>query len=746
MLSSKVVARSHAGSTLPPASTTTRKAAPMSSHPALTTRGLAPVALAAAAAGAVSVALALAAPASDAAAEEPPVEPPVEPVTPYEVWAVDQGEGLDRIHVYDADLDEVEVVDFSAQGHEVTTPHMIAFDSEHRYAVVAATTSGTVSIVRTADYEVVETIETGAGAHMASFTPDDASIWVANIGAATFTEITADLDEEAFALGRELDVTDDPAWQAEFAGVEGGGGGGAADIPAPVCHEYTADGRYAYLTLGPAEGGLVVVDIAADDPAIVAAFPRDEVRANCGLARSADGERMYANWGDPGDPDRDAEQTGAWYAFDTATHELLAATDETRGVDAHGVRLHPAGTELWQVNRGTDDGIVIDAPTGEIVDDIGFTGDSPDILDFAPDGERAFVSLRGPNPRSGAAHVATGETPGFAVLDVATREKVDLVQPAAGDDDELAASDFHGLGVRVTEPARRLAGADRVATAVAVSRDGFDDGAAEGVVLARADAFPDALAGVPLAAQAGGPLLLTDPGALADITAEEIARVLPTGATVHLLGGPAALSDEVAEAVEGLGYETARHAGADRFETALAIAEALDAPSGYLLASGEDVPDAVSAGAAAARLGAAVLLTSADGAPEAVDERLAGSDVPVWAIGGPAAAAHPDAEALVGEDRIATSVEVATSLFDDPAFIGLARADAFPDALSGGPHAAARGGPVLLAPSTALDERVADVVCDAPAPGDRVVGYGGVAALSADVLRGATARVHGAGC
>ena len=44
-----------------------------------------------------------------------------------------------------------------------------------------------------ADYEVVDVIETGAGAHMAAVTPDDSAVWVANIGARTFTEITLDV-------------------------------------------------------------------------------------------------------------------------------------------------------------------------------------------------------------------------------------------------------------------------------------------------------------------------------------------------------------------------------------------------------------------------------------------------------------------------------------------------------------------------------------------------------------------------
>ena len=68
----------------------------------------------------------------------------------------------------------------------------------------------------------------------------------------------------------------------------------------------------------------------------------------------------------------------------------------------------------------------------------------------------------------------------------------------------------------------RIAGPDRVATAVEASRYGFE--AAATVVLASAGDVPDALAAGPLARAVGGPLLLTPGDALPPDVAEEIAR------------------------------------------------------------------------------------------------------------------------------------------------------------------------------------------------------------------------------
>ena len=139
------------------------------------------------------------------------------------------------------------------------------------------------------------------------------------------------------------------------------------------------------------------------------------------------------------------EDVGVFYVFDTATHEVVHQGD-TRGFDPHGVWPTPNGAEIWMVNRGTSNAIVIDADRLEIVDEIEFVGKTPDIVAMSPDGGRAYVTLRGPEPVS-MPHMAVGETPGFAVIDIAARELVEVVQPDEGN----AASDFHGIGVRVLD-------------------------------------------------------------------------------------------------------------------------------------------------------------------------------------------------------------------------------------------------------------------------------------------------------
>jgi DNA-binding beta-propeller fold protein YncE len=375
-------------------------------------------------------------------------------VAEWEVWALDQGTGINRIHVYQpqngefAEVETIAFADLDAPHNEVQTPHMIAFDDSNRYAAIASTASGTVSVIRTIDYEVIETIETGGTAHMALFaSAPDNSIWVANIGAQTFTQISSDLENEQFEIEREITLTSDlqegnwPGWNDTY-------GDDLTNWPGPVCHEFTPDGEYAYVTMGPMAGGLVVVELSSGE--IVQAFDPAEVRANCGLAFSHNLDQMYANWSghlaDLDDP-HDAEP-GEWYVFDIHNHELVgthtAASSGTAGIDPHGTRVKPDGTEMWQVNRVSNDGTVVDTETQEVIDTFALS-DTPDIIGFSPDGEWLFVTLRGPNPAS-MPHVAVGNTPGVEVIDTETRESVAILQSFG--EDEAEASDFHGINVR----------------------------------------------------------------------------------------------------------------------------------------------------------------------------------------------------------------------------------------------------------------------------------------------------------
>lgn len=250
----------------------------------------------------------------------------------------------------------------------------------------------------------------------------------------------------------------------------------------------------------------------------------------------------------------------------------------------------------------------------------------------------------------------------------------------------------------------RIAGSNRIATAVQTSQVLFDNAGAANdataVVLATSEGFADGVSGGPLAAAVNGPLLLTGGSSLDSATATEITRILSAGGTVHVLGGAGAISTTVAASLTKLGFTVARHEGVDRYATAVAVAKSIPGATKVLLTSGIVFPDALSAGPAAAHVGGVVLLTQGVIMPSATKEYLtANAGAEVFAIGGAAAAAAsttPADHQLVGTDRYQTGTKVASYFFSKPDMVTFASGQDFPDALSGGAFASLIDSPILL--------------------------------------------------
>ena len=290
----------------------------------------------------------------------------------------------------------------------------------------------------------------------------------------------------------------------------------------------------------------------------------------------------------------------------------------------------------------------------------------------------------------------------------------------------------------------RLAGVDRIATAISASQSDYADGAAEAVVVARSDFYADALAGTPLAVSRNGPMLLTGPNALDSRMEAEMRRVLLPGRRVFVLGGPSAVSPAVEARIVELGYPVTRLAGPDRYSTAVAVAQELGNPKTVLLATGTNFPDALAAGAAAARAGGAVLLTDGPNVPAATGAYL--STVRPddrFALGAPAAAADPTATPLVGVDRYDTSRKVAEAFFPAPDVVALASGRDFPDALSGGAHIGRKGGPLLLTDPQALPGPTSDYLAPRRQAIDGGYVYGGTNAVSDGVAASLSQAITG---
>ena len=281
---------------------------------------------------------------------------------------------------------------------------------------------------------------------------------------------------------------------------------------------------------------------------------------------------------------------------------------------------------------------------------------------------------------------------------------------------------------------KRLAGPDRFATAVAIAKSAWAGGQAQSVILARSDAFPDALAGTPLAVAKNGPLLLTPPAALNSSTANEIKRVLPAGRTVYLLGGSAALSQGVADEVALLGYKVSRLSGPDRYSTAVSISKQFGTPAKIFIATGMSFQNALISGVAAAGTGGVVVLTADGNMPVAtrtyIDSFPSAERI---AVGAEAATADPSATRITGPNAYDTAKLLAERYFPTPKAAAVANSAVFADALAGGAHIGRMRGPLLLSEPSRLSTPVAGYLNANKASIDNAVLYGGTAALSAAV-------------
>jgi len=174
-----------------------------------------------------------------------------------------------------------------------------------------------------------------------------------------------------------------------------------------------------------------------------------------------------------------------------------------------------------------------------------------------------------------------------------------------------------GLGVYASGGVVRLAGANRYATAAAISTDTYDPGVPL-VFLATGQDFPDALVGAAAAGAVQAPMLLVTKNTLPAATAAELTRLQP--GRIVLFGTTDSVSDAVLAAVSAYAPGgVIRVAGTDRYSTAAAISAATKAPGVPVayIATGLDFPDALAGAAVGGLTQGPLLLVTRDSIPAA---------------------------------------------------------------------------------------------------------------------------------
>ena len=401
----------------------------------------------------------------------------------HEVWAIDQSDsvpdGGGRLYVYDgaelagnvASSAAPEVVDLGSDARAACLaatataprrPHMLLFSPSQSHAIVSFVATGHVLFLDAASRRAVGCVDVGAQAHAAVPTPDGSSVLVANQNGKLLQRIRTDFSTNTFTLDSAATIT--------LATCTTPSGAACQDPVlrpdnAPICPIIDATGRFAFVTLRG--GGLLVVDPAATPMRIVAEYDRATVHPNgCGGVEA--GGKMYVNsgGGTAANPVESDLYAFSMTAFSVAANPpnmpapAVVFSHDGRGfVDSHGATPTKRGRYLWLTDRAANRIVVVDTSRDTVVDELDMVGDlsrdpAPDLLDVSPNGNRIYVSLRGPNPlTANVAGVdnAVGATPGVGVLRVekgGARGVLQAIAPIsnAGAGTELA--DVHGLRVR----------------------------------------------------------------------------------------------------------------------------------------------------------------------------------------------------------------------------------------------------------------------------------------------------------
>ncbi|MGM1030802.1 MAG: cell wall-binding repeat-containing protein [Actinomycetota bacterium] len=316
----------------------------------------------------------------------------------------------------------------------------------------------------------------------------------------------------------------------------------------------------------------------------------------------------------------------------------------------------------------------------------------------------------------------------------------------------VVASTLLGSAPAAHASTARLDGDDRFATSVLASQQ---LPAGRAVFLASGTAFPDALAAAPVAAAEGAHLLLVRPEGIPQIVADEIRRLAPR--EVVIVGSEASLSATVATQAAAAGRTITRIGGTDRVDTSMRLLDRMRAMGSTVtdvwVASGSGFPDALAAGAVAAREGHALVLTlGADaGFRQRITARLPG--IQRFHIPGSTASVGADVQTLLagtgravtrfpGADRYETAVQI------NRAFTGagsggqlvLTSGTDFPDGLVGAVYAGLRGESLYLTdPRCATSGSVATEQRRIASTGRMVLGgVGTVSPVAAELVPCAT--------
>ena len=250
-------------------------------------------------------------------------------------------------------------------------------------------------------------------------------------------------------------------------------------------------------------------------------------------------------------------------------------------------------------------------------------------------------------------------------------------------------------------PTERIAGQDRVETALKISQKGWNS--APTVILCEYSDYPDSIASTPFAVSLNSPILLTAGDSIDPRVVQELQRLKPQ--TVILLGGNACLKPSIEKALDDLSFKWERIGGTDRYETSVLLAKLLASDS-LILANGDNFPDALSAATFAGIKQIPIVLTSTTLPDSVIQYYQEAKPKHLIVIGGEVVVPTQDLTKngftietrLGGQDRYETNAKVVSFMKDtyESNDLFIASGITFPDAVAGTVLASIDKSPLLL--------------------------------------------------
>lgn len=402
----------------------------------------------------------------------------------HEVWLFDQfgtrpdGAG-GRLYIYDgaqlqgnnADAAKPEVIDLGAAAHDLAVaqtgtgpvrPHMFFFNRSETYGVLAYVSTGHVLFIEAKTRTPVAFVDVGEQAHAAFPAANEKYVIVANQNGKKVHRIWTDYEQGIFLH--------DPAATLDLvAGVTPNGFPKQDPVlrpdNAPICLNLDSSSRYAFVTLRG--GGLFIVDVKTTPMSIVAEYDASVIHPNGCIGVEAAG-KLYVNSGggsatNPYESDlysfRLADLSPVPAPPNMPLRTLVFSRDGLGVADSHGGVLTRGSRYLWMADRAANLMTVVDTSTDFVVNEFSLISSksvdpTPDLMGISPDGNRVYVTLRGPNPLTGnapAAGNAVGATPGLGIIRVTEGGRSGVFQAIAPVSRMVAGverADPHGIGVR----------------------------------------------------------------------------------------------------------------------------------------------------------------------------------------------------------------------------------------------------------------------------------------------------------